>query len=82
MCYNISMDEEEDIIEIAEEGVIPYVRIYISAGKANHDMLEIHELMQVLLQDGKSPSENIKAIIDKGMVNIYATTFNQTVKVL
>jgi len=76
------MDEDDDIIEIAEEGVIPYVRIYISVGKQNHDMLDIHEIMQVLTQDGKSPSENIKDIIDKGMVNIYATSFNQCVKVL
>jgi hypothetical protein len=73
-------DDEETFI--VEEGVVPYVRIYISAGKANHDMLEIHEIMQVLTQDNKSPSENIKDIIDKGMVNIYATSFNTTVKVL
>lgn len=79
MDYN---DEDDDIIEIAEEGVIPYVRIYISVGKQNHDMLEIHEIMQVLTQDGKSPTENIKDMMDKGMVNIYATSFNTTVKVL
>jgi hypothetical protein len=81
MCYNIGMNDDEETF-IVEEGVVPYVRIYISAGKANHDMLEIHEIMQVLTQDNKSPSENIKDIIDKGMVNIYATYFNTTVKVL
>jgi hypothetical protein len=81
MCYNIGMDEEEDFI-ISEEGVIPYVRIYITVGKANHDMLEIDEIIDALTQDNKSPSENIKDIIDKGMVNIYACTFNETVKVL
>ena len=82
MCYNKAMDEEEDFIELAEEGVIPYLRIYISVGKQNHDMLEIHEILQVLTQDGKSPSENIKDMMDNGMVNIYATSFNQVVKVL
>jgi predicted peroxiredoxin len=45
-------------------------------------MLEIDEIIDALTQDNKSPSENIKDIIDKGMVNIYACTFNETVKVL
>lgn len=81
MCYNKAMDEEDDF-EIAEEAVIPYLRIYISVGKENHDMLDIDEIIQVLTQDGKSPSENIKDMMDNGMVNIYATSFNQVVKVL
>lgn len=81
MCYNNGMDEEEGS-DVIEEAVIPYIRIYIAAGKPNHDMLNIDEILNMLTQDGKSPSENIKDIIDKGMVNIFATSYSATVKIL
>lgn len=78
------MDEEEDIEEvmsIGTEGVIPYVRIYLSFGKQNHDMLELPEIMNLLTQDG-SPTEKIKEFLDNGMVNIYACNFNTVAKIL
>jgi len=79
----MSMDEDDDMNDAPSgvEGVIPYVRIYLSFGKQNHDMLELPEVMSLLTQDG-SPTEKVKEFLDQGMVNVYACTFNNVVKIL
>ena len=74
------MDDQE--YTPATEGVIPYVRIYLSFGKQNHDMLEIPEIVNLLTQEDISPTEKIKEFLDKGMVNIYACNFNTIAKIL
>ena len=73
-------DEEKHIIR--EEQVIPVMRVYISFVKENQDMLDIPEAVNLLCQNNQSPSENIKEIIDKGMINIYACCFNNVHKVI
>jgi hypothetical protein len=79
------MDEEEidndDYFNITEE-IMPFLRIYLSAGKENHDMLDCDEIVDFLSSDNRSISETIKQLIDKGMVNVYACSFNDTLKVL
>ena len=62
--------------------VIPVIRVYISYLKENNDLLDIPEAISALSCNDKSPSENIKDYIDRGMINIYACSFNQTVKVI
>ena len=61
MCYNISMEDSNEIdnIEITEK-VVPYVRIYLSVGRENHDLLSIEEIMSLLSQESASPNEKIK----------------------
>jgi len=79
------MDEEEEDIDdemaIGTEGVIPYVRIYLSFVKLNNDMMELPEIIDLLTQDG-SPTEKIKEFLDQGVVNIYACNFNTIAKIL
>lgn len=79
--YNNHMSDNEDNI-LREEQVIPVMRIYVSYVKENQDMLDVPEIINLLFQNNKSPSEHIKELIDKGMINIYACCFNQTVKVI
>ncbi len=79
------MDEDmhDDIEEIGiGEQVIPYIKILISVGRENHDLLSIPEISNLLTQDGASPTENIKQFMDKGMVNIYACEYDKVAKIL
>ena len=77
------MDDNNEIeeVEIGEQ-VIPYIKILISVGRENHDMLAIPEISNLLTQDGASPTENIKKFLDKGMVNIYACEYDKVAKIL
>ena len=75
------MDEDIEEIEIGEK-VVPYIKIMISVGRENHDMLTIPEISNLLTQDGASPCQNIKNFMDKGMVNIYACEYDKVAKIL
>lgn len=77
------MDPEEPTEQIIiGEKVIPYIRVYISVGKENHDMLTVDQISSLLQQDCASPVENIKSYMDKGMVNIYACEYDKVMKIL
>ena len=75
------MDDNIEEIEIGEK-VVPYIKILISVGRENHDMLTIPEISLLLTQDGASPTENVKQFLDKGMVNIYACEYDKVAKIL
>lgn len=77
------MDPEEPTEQIIiGEKVIPYIRVYISVGKENHDMLTVDQISSLLQQDCASPVENIKSYMDKGMVNIYACEYDKVMKII
>ncbi len=73
---------DNDFIDEYTTRVIPVIRVYISYLKENNDMLDLPEVVAALSSNDRSPGENIKDYIDKGMINIYACSFNQTVKVI
>ena len=76
------MDEfEEDDLDSITEIIMPFLRIYISAGREDHDLLDVEEVLDWLTSDNKSINETIKELIDKGMLNVYACSFNRSVKV-
>ena len=75
------MDDNIEEIAIGEK-VVPYIKILISVGRENHDMLTIPEISLLLTQDGASPTENVKQFLDKGMVNIYACEYDKVAKIL
>jgi hypothetical protein len=76
------MDEfEEDELDSITEIIMPFLRIYISAGKEDHDLLDVEEVVDWLTSENKSINETIKELIDKGMLNVYACSFNRSVKV-
>ena len=75
------MDDNIEEIEIGVE-VVPYIKILISVGRENHDMLTLLEISNLLTQDGASPTENIKEFMNKGMVNIYACEYDKVAKIL
>ena len=64
-----------------EEEVLPFIRIYISYGKKNNDLLELDQVLSFLSQDD-SPASHVKDLIDKGMFNLYACCFDKVTKVL
>ena len=72
---------EEDDLDSITEIIMPFLRIYISAGKEDHDLLDVEEVVDWLTSDNKSINETIKELIDKGMLNVYACSFNRSVKV-
>jgi hypothetical protein len=74
--------ENDEIYSGITEKVIPFIRIYISAGLEDHDLLEIEDVIDFLTSKNLSINDTIKNIIDKGMVNVYACSFNKVVKVL
>lgn len=74
--------EDDELYEGITESIMPFLRIYISAGRQNHDMLEVEEVVDFLSSENKSINETIKDLIDNGMLNIYACSFNNTIKVL
>ena len=74
--------ENDEIYSGITEKVIPFIRIYISAGLEDHDLLEIEDVIDFLTSNNLSINDTIKNIIDKGMVNVYACSFNKVVKVL
>jgi hypothetical protein len=74
--------ENDEIYSGITEKVIPFIRIYISAGLENHDMLDVEDVIDFLTSNNLSINDTIKNIIDKGMVNVYACSFNKVVKVL
>ena len=87
MSYNIIMDEEQfseldDEFDGVIESVMPFLRIYISCGKQNHDLLEMDEIVDFLTSENRSINETIKYLIDRGMANVYASSFSGSVKVL
>jgi hypothetical protein len=73
--------EEEDYDGVTET-IMPFLRIYLSAGKENHDMLDTDEIVEWLSADNDSITDTIKRLLDKGIVNVYACSFNDTLKVL
>ena len=75
------MNDDIEEIEIGEQ-VIPYIKILISVGRENHDMLSIPEISNLLTQDGASPTQNIKNFMDQGFVNIYACEYDKVAKIL
>jgi DNA-binding MarR family transcriptional regulator len=75
------MNDGIEEIEIGEQ-VIPYIKILISVGRENHDMLSIPEISNLLTQDGASPTQNIKQFMDQGFVNIYACEYDKVAKIL
>jgi hypothetical protein len=81
MSYDDS-NEFQDVFDKFTQKVQPVVRVYISYVTEGNDMLDIPQTLQALCTDGKSPIENIKDIMDKGMVNIYACSFNNVHKVI
>jgi hypothetical protein len=74
-------DFEEDDLDSITEIIMPFLRIYISAGKEDHDLLDVDEVVDWLTSENKSINETIKELIDKGMLNVYACSFNRSVKV-
>jgi hypothetical protein len=77
------MDEEfkDDEIDGYTDSIIPFIRIYVSAGREDHDMLEIDEVVDFLTSENRSINDTVKELIDKGMANVYACSFNNTIKV-
>ena len=76
---------DEDIIQDDFEGftdnIMPFLRIYISAGREDHDLLEVDEMVDFLTSEKRSINDTIKELIDQGMANVYVSSFNKTVKV-
>ena len=64
-----------------EEEVLPFIRVYISYGKKNNDMLDLEQVLSFLSQ-GNGPASHIIELIDKGMFNLYACCFDKVTKVL
>jgi hypothetical protein len=85
MSYNNNMDNEEyeddDLYEGITETIMPFLRIYVSAGREDHDMLEVEDVVDFLTSENRSVNDTIKHLIDKGMLNVYACSFNRTMKV-
>jgi hypothetical protein len=73
----MSNDEDKDY----QEEVLPFIRVYISYGKKNNDLLELEQVLSFLSQDG-GPANHIKDLIDKGMFNLYACCYDKVTKVL
>lgn len=78
---NQEYEDDDDLYEGITESIMPFLRIYVSAGKENHDLLDIPDLVEWLTSDNCSISDTIKRCIDQGMINVYACSFNQSVKV-
>ena len=83
--YNKSMENEEyeddEIYDGITEEIMPFLRIYVSAGREDHDMLEIEDVVDFLTSENRSVNDTIKHLIEQGMANVYACSFNKTVKV-
>ena len=77
------MDEDivKDDFEGFTEDIMPFLRIYISAGREDHDLLEVDEMVDFLTSEKRSINDTIKELIDQGMANVYVSSFNKTVKV-
>lgn len=78
---NNDYEEDDEIYEGITQSIMPFLRIYVSAGKENHDMLDIPDIVDWLTSDNCSINESIKRLLDKGMVNVYACSFDKSVKV-
>ena len=63
-----------------QEEVLPFIRVYISYGKKNNDLLELEQVLSFLSQDGAA--NHIKDLIDKGIFNLYACSYDKITKVL
>lgn len=74
--------EKFNIPEEKTNKIIPFLRIYISAGFENHDMAETDEVIGFLHSENRTITEVIKDLLDKGMFNVYACSFNQSKKVI
>ena len=72
---------EDDTIDGYTDSIMPFLRIYVSAGREDHDLLDVDEVVDWLTSENKSINETIKELIDKGMLNVYACSFNRSVKV-
>jgi DNA replication protein DnaD len=73
--------EDDDLYEGITETIMPFLRIYVSAGREDHDMLEVEDVVDFLTSENRSVNDTIKNLIDKGMLNVYACSFNRTMKV-
>jgi hypothetical protein len=76
--YNNSMSNED---RDYQEEVLPFIRIYISYGKKNNDFLDLEQVLSFLSQDD-GPASHIKDLIDKGIFNLYACSYDKVTKVL
>lgn len=73
--------EDDEDFQGYVDNIMPFLRIYVSAGRENHDMLELDEMIDFLSSENRSINETIKDLIDKGMLNVYVCSFNRTTKV-
>lgn len=74
--------EDDEIYDGMTEHIMPFLRIYVSAGKKDHDLLDLDELINWMTSENKSINDTIKELLDQGMVNVYACSFHRTMKVL
>jgi hypothetical protein len=77
---NEEIDDDDDF-EGYIDSIMPFLRIYISAGRENHDLLEVEEILGFLTSENRSINDTVKHLIDQGMVNVYVSSFNKTMKV-
>lgn len=75
------MDTPEEPIQFKQE-IMPFIRIYLSCGLKNHDLLEADEIINFLNSNDKSMQDHIKELIDLGMFNLYVCSFDSTLKVI
>jgi len=73
--------EEDRLYEGITETIMPFIRIYVSAGTEDHDMLEIEDVVEFLTSENRSVNDTVKHLIDQGLANVYACSFNKTTKV-
>lgn len=73
--------ENDELYEGITESIMPFIRIYVSAGLEDHDMLDIEEVIQFLTSENRSVNDTIKHLIDQGIANVYACSFNKITKV-
>lgn len=79
---NDEYPELDDDFDGVTESLMPFLRIYVSGGRQNHDLLDVEEIVNFLTSENRSVNETVKYLIDQGMANVYASSFNRTVKVL
>lgn len=78
---NNEYEDDEELYDSITENIMPFIRIYVSAGTEDHDMLDVEEIMNFLTSQNRSINDTIKHLIDQGMSNVYACSFDKTIKV-
>lgn len=71
-------DDQPNLQNWRFEKLYPMVRIYVAIANQEHDLLTPEEVFQII----EDPAEFLREMLENGVINIYASDFHNSTKII